>query len=270
MSNEISAFSGLEEWLVANMGRELESGVFETAKDAHQEPLLAYRIGEVAMMRVVEDWGKEVKRVVAELSDDELFSIFGAYELARVTLPHDFIVWGPSLYYFGNADTFRPAEHEIAVQLTNEEVAQAANPKVFWHCDWVRSVANFGVLDGGNLVALTTVWHRGGAVYEIGVDVAPGSGLRGLGRAVMSGACRWILDHSGLILASSVQWNIPSVRLLRSMGLRYVLSDLHGMPGPFKVPPQPLGKPLPDAEMHDIYPLCAQNKDIIRFQESFE
>ena len=50
------------------MGRELESGVFETAKDAHDEPLLAYRIGEVVMMRVVEDWGREVKRVVAELS----------------------------------------------------------------------------------------------------------------------------------------------------------------------------------------------------------
>ena len=28
-------------------------------------------------------------------SDDELFSILGAYELARVTLPHDSIVWGP-------------------------------------------------------------------------------------------------------------------------------------------------------------------------------
>ena len=270
MRKEISAFSGLEEWLVANMGRELESGVFETAKDAHDEPLLAYRIGEVVMMRVIEDWGGEVKRVVAELSDDELFSILGAYELARVTLPHDSIVWGPSLYYFGDADTFRPAEHEIAAQLSNEEVAQAANPKVFWHCDWARSVANFGVLDGDSLVALTTVWHRGGAVYEIGVDVAPGSGLRGLGRAVMSGACRWILDHGGLILASSVQWNIPSVRLLRSMGLRYVLSELHGMPGPFKVPPQPLGKPLPDAQIHDMYPHWAQNKDIIRFQESFK
>ena len=27
MREEISAFSGLEEWLVTNMGRELESGV---------------------------------------------------------------------------------------------------------------------------------------------------------------------------------------------------------------------------------------------------
>ena len=165
---------------------------------------------------------------------------------------------------------FGPPSTRSRAQLSNEEVAQAANPKVFWHCDWARSVANFGVLDGDSLVPLTTVWHRGGAVYEIGVDVAPGSGLRGLGRAVMSGACRWILDHGGLILASSVQWNIPSVRLLRSMGLRYVLSELHGMPGPFKVPPQPLGKPLPDAQIHDMYPHWAQNKDIIRFQESFE
>ena len=91
-----------------------------------------------------------------------------------------------------------------------------------------------------------------------------------MGRAVMSGACRWILDQGRLILARSAQWNTPSVRLLRSMGLRYVLSDLQSQPGPFEVPPQALGRPLPDVEMRDRYPLWAQNKGIIRFQETFE
>ena len=178
MRVEVTAFPGLEEWLVANMGRELASGVFATRPDAHPEALFAYRIGELAMMRVVEDWVEDVRRVVAGLSDEELFSIFGIYELARVTLPHDFKVWGPSLYYFGDAGMFRPAEREIAVPLTKEEVDRAANPKVFWHCDWNRSVANFGVLEADRLVALTTVWDLGNPVYEIGVDVAPDSGLR--------------------------------------------------------------------------------------------
>ena len=189
-----------------------------------------------------------------------------AYELSRVTLGQGTSIFGPSLYYFGDADSFQPSEREIAVPLTMEEVERAVDAKIFWHCDWERATANFGVLKGGRLVALTTVWPRGGPVFEIGVDVAPGSGLRGLGRAVMSAACRWILDHNGLILATSAQWNIPSVRLLRSMGLRYVLSDLSGRPPPFKVPPQPLGKPFPEAEIHDIYPIWAQNKEIIRVE----
>ncbi len=264
MREQISRFDGLEEWLVTRMGRKLESGVFETPEDAHPEPLLAHRIGELSMMRVVESLADRVKGVVNRLSEDELFSIFGAFEISRVTLGHEVSIFGPSLYYFGDAESFQPCDREIAVPLTKEEVDQAIDAKIFWHCDWEKASANFGVHEGDRVVALTTVWPREGPVYEIGVDVAPGSGLRGLGRAVMSAACRWILDREGLILACSAQWNIPSVRLLRSMGLRYVLSDLSGRPLPFKVPPQPLGKPLPDVEIHDIYPLWAQNKDIIR------
>lgn len=270
MREELSTFTALEEWLVAKMGRGLETGVFESSEDAHPEPLLAYRIGDLAMVRVVEKMGEQVRSVVDGLSDDELFSLFGVYELARVTLPHDVSIWGPTLYYFGNADTFQPSEREIAVQLTKEELDEVANPRLFWHCDWEQSVANFGVFEDDRLVALTTVHDYGDPVYAIGVDVVPGSEHRGLGRAVMTGACRWVIDQGRVILATSAQWNIPSVRLQRSMGLRYVFSDLHGSSGSFKVPPQTLGKPRPDAEMHDLYPLWAQNKEIIRYGESYE
>ena len=268
MREPISRFDGLEEWLTANMGRELQSGVFGTPECNHPDPLLAYRIGDLAMIRVVECLAEGVEVVTNRLSQDELFSIFGSYELARVTLGQGISIWGPSLYYFGDSDSFRSTNREIAVPMTKEEVERAVDAKVFWHCDWEKASANFGVLEGDRLVALTTVLPRGGTVFEIGVDVAPGSGLCGLGRSVMSAACRWILDQDGLILACSAQWNIPSVRLLRSMGLRYVLSDLAGRSPPFKVPPQPLGKPIPEAKIYDIYPTWAQNKEIIRVDQS--
>ena len=265
MLKEISAFTGLEEWLVSKMGRSLKSGFFEYPAEAYPESLLAYRIGKMSMLRTIEKLSDEVRSITNSLSEDELFSIFGSYELSRATLPHGVSVFGPNFYYFGDAGTFKPCEKEIAVLLSKEEVFRMADSEIFWHCDWKRSSANFGIIENNKLVALTTVWPLGGPVYEIGIDVAPKLGLSGLGRIVMSAACRWILDREGLILARSAQWNIPSVRLLRSIGLRYTLSDLTGNRGPFKVPPQPLGKPLPgDGKILDLYPIWAQNRDIIR------
>ena len=267
MLKEISAFIGLEEWLISKMGRSLKSGFFECPEEAYPESLLAYRIGKMSMFRTTERLSGEVRGITNDLSEDELFSIFGSYELSRVTLPHGVSVFGPNFYYFGDAGTFKPCGKDIAVSLSKEEVIRTVDSKIFWHCDWVRSSANFGIIENDKLVALTTVWPLGGKVYEIGVDVAPGLGLSGLGRIVMSAACRWILDREGLILARSSQWNIPSVRLLRSIGLRYTLSDLIGNRGQFKVPPQPLGNPLPGGgEIRDLYPVWAQNRDILRIR----
>lgn len=258
------AFSGLPEWLELQMGRGLQSGVFEVAEDAHDGALLAYRIDDVSMVRVEEGLGEEIRSVVDGLCHDELFSILGAYELSRATLQHGVSVWGPSLYYFGDAVVFTPSNEDAAVVLSSEEVEEIVDKEVFWHCAWEGAVVCFGILEEGRLVALTTVRSFGDPVFEIGVDVAPDTSLRGLGGAVMSAAGNWILEQGGLILARTSQWNIPSARLLRSVGLQYVLCDQKGQRGPFRVPPQPLGKPLPDAEIHDHYPLWAQNKDIIR------
>ena len=264
MSVKISTFSGLEAWLVSCLGHALEPGIFEADSEAHTEPLLAYRIGERTMMRVPTGWRSDIERVSLGLSADELFSILGTYELGRVTLPHGVSVWGPNLYYFGNAETLRPADDQDVVSLSKEEVRRAVDEEVFWHCYWESASANFGVLDDDRLIAMTSVQSLGPPVYEIGVDVAPGSGRRGLGRAVMTAACRWILEQGGLILARTSPWNIPSARLLRSMGLCYTLCDVVGNRGPFRVPPQPLGKPLPNVEIHDHYPMWAQNQEIVR------
>ena len=137
-----------------------------------------------------------------------------------------------------------------------------ADASIFWHCHWHQAAACFGIPINGELVALATVNDRGGSVYEIEVDVAPANGLSGLGRAVVSAAGRWILQQGGLILATTAPWNIPSARLLRSVGLRYVLCDMVGQRGPFRVPPQPLGKPRPDTNLQNHYPDWAINQQI--------
>ena len=58
------------------------------------------------------------------------------------------------------------------------------------------------------------------------------------------------------------QFNVPSARTLRSVGLQYAFMDMRVLPGPFKVPAQPLGRPYPGAQVYDYYPRWAMNQDI--------
>jgi RimJ/RimL family protein N-acetyltransferase len=261
---KVSDFEGLEDWLAARLGRDLDGGIQAVAEDAHPEPLLAYRIGDRSMMRVMRELTSEIAPIVEGLSHEELFSVFGTYELGRVTLAHGVSVWGPTYYYFGNRDTFRASDDKRVRRLSSEEVTRVADKEVFWHCGWEEAVANFGVIEEDHLLALTCVHAIGNPVYEIDVDVVPGTGQRGLGSAVMSAACRWILENDGLILARTAPWNVPSARLMRAMGLQYVLCDLEGRRSDFRVPPQPLGKPRPDAVIYDHYPAWAHNQEIVR------
>ena len=112
-------------------------------------------------------------------------------------------------------------------------------------------------------VALATVIDRGDPVWEIGMEVTPVRTGRGLGRAVVAAAARWILDNGRIVLATVGQFNVPSARTLRSVGLQYTFMDIKGLPGPFKVPPQPLGRPYPEAQVYDYYPRWAINDDIL-------
>ena len=82
-------------------------------------------------------------------------------------------------------------------------------------------------------------------------------------RAVVAAAARWILDNGRIVLATVGQFNVPSARTLRSVGLQYTFMDIKGLPGPFKVPPQPLGRPYPEAQVYDYYPRWAINDDIL-------
>ena len=86
---------------------------------------------------------------------------------------------------------------------------------------------------------------------------------RGLGRAVVSAAGQWILSHNRLIYATTAAWNVPSARLLRSVGLKHVASIMTGIAGPFRIPPQPLGYPRQGTQIYNYYPDWAMNKEIL-------
>ena len=67
---------------------------------------------------------------------------------------------------------------------------------------------------------------------------------------------------TGFVMAMVGPFNVPSVRTLRAVGLHYAFTTLEAMEGPFRIPPQPLGSPLPDAEVFDYYPRWAMNRKI--------
>jgi RimJ/RimL family protein N-acetyltransferase len=147
------------------------------------------------------------------------------------------------------------------VLLTPDQFA-AIDWKVFWHCERNAPIASFGIYERDRLVALATVGDRGDLIWEIGVDVAPDQKGHRLGSAVVSAAGNWILDHGGVVHATVAFWNVPSSRNMRSLGMEYVFSVMRGSEGSFHVPPQPLGKPLPDVEIYDNYPRWAMNPEI--------
>ncbi|HKI83193.1 MAG TPA: GNAT family N-acetyltransferase, partial [Candidatus Krumholzibacteria bacterium] len=132
----------------------------------------------------------------------------------------------------------------------------------FWHCNTTNPIAAFGIYEEAQLVALATVTHHGHTIAEIGVDVAPDHKGRGLGRAVVSAAGNWIHERGLTIHATVAFWNVPSSRTMLSLGLRYAFASMHARPGAFRVPPQPLGSPLPEAEVFDAYPRWAMNRSI--------
>jgi RimJ/RimL family protein N-acetyltransferase len=135
---------------------------------------------------------------------------------------------------------------------------------VFWHCADDVALTGFAVFEKDQVAALATVWDDGEPVWEIGMDVAPDARGRGLGQEVMAAAVDWVLENGRVPLATVGPFNVPSARTLRSVGLRYVMSDMKGMKGPFQVPPQPVGRPYEGVALHDYYPAWAMNKDIVR------
>ncbi|MCZ6679228.1 MAG: GNAT family N-acetyltransferase [Candidatus Poribacteria bacterium] len=260
----------LRPWLDQKLGVPLDFAgadpipVYESeARLSDVSPLWAIRIGEVGLVTAHRQWADALKSAVASLTSEELFSTFGAYELARVLLPDGIGVWGPSWYLVGDGNCFRPAADARPVQIDAAELPEVVDARIFWHCFPNEAMVGFGIFESGKLVALATVRAEDeDRLWEIGVDVAPETKGRGLGRAVVSSAGRWILEHNRLVLATTAPWNVPSARVLRSVGLQYIMSGMTGMPAPFRVPPQPLGSPYPGAEMRHYYPGWAINKDI--------
>jgi hypothetical protein len=208
-----------------------------------------------------EDWVEPFKTITRDVHPDLLFTPFGAYELSRVTLPHEVSVWGPTWFLFADAVSWRGRTDDRVRALAADELS-AVDFDLFWHCYGPGSVAAFGIYQGGNLVSLATVKDQGDPFMEIGVDVSRHAQSSGLGSAVVATAGTWILEQGWLPLATVAPFNVPSTRTLRRVGLGYGMTEMIGVDGPFRVPPQPMGRPLPGADIYDYYPDWAMNTGI--------
>jgi GNAT superfamily N-acetyltransferase len=147
------------------------------------------------------------------------------------------------------------------VRLDESQVAEA-NWDVCWHVAGPSGIAQFGVYEGGELMAVASVSDKGHNIYEIGVEARPDSKGRGLGSIVVSAAGDWILAQGAVMFASAAHWNVPSGRNLRRLGMQYTYSALVSWEGEFQVPPQPLGQPIPGQPVYNRYPTWAMNQDI--------
>ena len=232
-------------------------------RESETSPLWALKIGQRGIVSAKTRWVEPLRTVVERFILDELFSIFGAYEMARITLADGVGIWGPSWYYVGDERTFRPPDDERPVQLSRSELAACIDVEIFWHCPLENALAGFAIFEDDQIVALATVNSTFERVWEIGIEVVPQAKGRGLGRAVVGAAGRWILQNDRLIMATTAPWNVPSARTLRSVGLECVMTDMITMSGHFHVPPQPLGQPYPDAQLYNHYPDWAMNQHIL-------
>ncbi len=226
-----------------------------------EHPLIAVRVGELVAIAAREEWVDAIRAVVEDLHADLLFSIIGSYELSRITLPDDVSVWGPIPGYVADGSTWISANDDRPVRLTPDQVSEI-DWALFWHSGGPHSLAHFGIYEDGHLVALSSLSDHDHNIWEIGVDVVQDLRAKGLGTSVVGAAGDFALAEGAVLYASAALWNIPSGRNLRRMGMKYVYSAMLGRPGPFLVPPQPIGEPLPGTPLFDYYPRWAMNKGI--------
>ncbi len=267
MSTDKQLFELVRPWIEDTLGcpfPDVDSeALVVSAPDQEQgQPVFGVRRNMQSVFAVRDEWVAPITELAAQMHPDLLFSVTGAYDLSRITLGDGVAIWGPVPCYSADESTWSPKPGSTAVRLTLEQVA-AVDFKIFWHCAGAQdAIAHFGIYDDNRLVALTSVTDQGFNVYEIGIDVAPDVKLQGFGSSVLSVTGDWVLEQGATIFASVALWNVPSGRNMRRRGLRYVYSVMQGSFGPFKVPPQPLGTPMPGMLIHDQYPRWSMNKAI--------
>ena len=267
MSSDEQLFELVRPWVEDTLGCPFpDSGseplVVSAPDQVGGQPLFGVRRNMQSVFAVRDQWLESFGELARQMHPDLLFSTTGAYDLSRATLPDGVAVWGPAPVYVADESTWSPIADSTAVRLTAEQVADV-DFKIFWHCEGADTgIAHFGIYEDDHLVALTSVKDHGFNVYEIGIDVAPDAKSQGLGSNVLSTTGDWVLEQGATILATVALWNVPSGRNMRRRGLRYVFNNMVGSFGPFKVGPQPLGTPLPDMTVEDIYPRWAMNKAI--------
>jgi len=263
----------VKQWMRDKMGvpiSEMRDGIIPVVaadSDALNEPLRAVRLEHKTVLVTREDWVDALRKIVSTLHPDILFSTFGAYELARITLPDGVSIWGPDYYLFGDESTVNPVANDHVLYIEPDGLGDF-DYSVFWHCN-PNSRAGFVVLDGSEVLALATVWDYGDPFWEIGMDVTPDARGNGLGKAVVETAARWILEQGKLIVASAAPFNSPSLRTLRSVGLDYVFTTMRSSEMPMKVFPQQLGVPLPNIPLYNYYPDWATNQTILPRTDQF-
>ena len=224
-------------------------------------PLIALKIGDEAAIVTRDYLQDKVQDSIKNMHPDLLFSPLGCCDLARVTLPSGFGIWGPTWLLFGDKESMNPSK-DVRVEFLSKTELSNMDQDVFWHTDIVDSIGRFGIYEDGLLVALATVCDKG-SVWEIGMDVSPDAKGRGLGHAVVAAAADWILENNKIVMASVGYFNVPSARTLRSVGLQYLMSNLQGVNGSFRVPPQQLGQPDKNTPVYNYYPQWAMNQSIL-------
>ena len=95
-------------WLEARLGASPEAlatpDLPVVALDTRLElapPVFAVALGGRGVVTTRPDWEAAVRGALDGLTYDLLFSIYGAYELSRATLPHGFTGWGTLFLHGG-------------------------------------------------------------------------------------------------------------------------------------------------------------------------
>ncbi len=129
------------------------------------------KIRQKAVFVARPEWVDPLQEILADLGMDLAFSIFGAYEISRLTLPDGMGVWGPSWWFFADQTTWRPAHGHDVVRLKKDELdpvrkgvwkdafgcfaylikVRLEAPGCQHHREWVRSDHALGLQRNGPL-----------------------------------------------------------------------------------------------------------------------
>ena len=78
----------------------------------------------------------------------------------------------------------------------------------------------YGAFDGDKMVACASMYNWRGFA-DLGILVHPDYRQRGLGKAVVSSICRWMLDTEHVMIYRCISTNIGSARIAKSLGFTH-------------------------------------------------
>src|SRR5687767_13549509 len=81
---------------------------------------LAVRVGDGGLLLAEPQWLPSWNGLAASLTVEQLFSIYGVFELARATLPDGVSPFGPVWAFLADRLSFSPARHEAVEELDKD------------------------------------------------------------------------------------------------------------------------------------------------------